>query len=422
VSKTTQGFPTVEGFDPLSAAFLSDPVPMIRKAQQTAPIFYHEPLKMWVITKHADICAAARDYETFSSKALGLIPPPDDLADRVPPAMDKEIFITMDPPEHIGSRAVVAQFFTARAVTKLEQPTREIANRLIDGFIDKGQCDFMNDFAYQLSLEVILQLLGVPSERAADYRRWTGDLFTVFTPKSQAQSMSDEERRQHWSGLVECYEFFDGLVSEREANPKNDVLTNMLQAKTPDGRPLVNRSRIRSNIFELIAAGNDTTANLMGAMLQLLQENPEQWEDLRQHPELMGNAVEETLRRRGSAPGLFRITTREVEIGGTTIPKGEIVWLLFIAGGLDDDKFENPEKFDIRRKGADAHTTFGHGRHMCLGNALARLEIKVGMGEFFRRIPDWRIIENQKLHYLPTFTVLALEKLLIQWNAATPRG
>jgi cytochrome P450 len=420
MSKTTQGFPTVEGFDPLSDAFLSDPVPMILKALQTAPTFYHEPLKMWVITKHADICAAARDYETFSSKALGLIPPPDDLAHRVPPNMDKEIFITIDPPEHTGSRKAVAPFFTPGAVARMEQPTREIANRLIDGFIHKGQCDFMNDFAYRLSLEVIMQLVGIPPERAADYRRWTADLFTVFTPKSSAQPMSEEERRLHWSGLVECYEFFDALVSEREADPKEDLLTKMLQAKAPDGGPLVNRSRIRSNIFELVAAGNDTTANLMGAMLQLLEENPEQWEDLRRHPELLGNAAEETLRRRGSAPGLFRITTRDVEIGGATIPKGEIVWLLFIAGGLDDEKFENPKKFDIRRQSAGEHVAFGHGRHTCLGNMLARLEIKVGMEEFFRRIPDWRIVKGQKLHYLPTFTVLALEKLPIEWDPVRP--
>lgn len=411
-------YPTVEGFDPLSEAFLNDPVPMIRKAQKTAPTFYYPPLKMWVITQHADICTAARDYETFSSKALGLIPPPADLAHRVPPNVDQELFIVIDPPQHTGSRTAVAPFFTPRAVAKTEQPAREIANRLIDSFIARGSCDFMYDFAYPYSLEVITQLVGIPSDRGADLRRWTADLFSVFSPKSQDKPMTEEERRQRWTGLIECFDFFEALASEREAHPQDDVLTKMLQAKTPDGQPLVNRSRILRHVNELIAAGNDTTPNLMAAMLQLLQENPAQWADLQQNPDLMPAAVEETLRRRGTSPGLFRITTRDVEIGGTTIPKGEVVWLLFVAGGLDEQKFENPEQFNIRRAGASEHLAFGHGRHMCLGNALARLEVRVGMQEFFRRIPDWRIVPDQKLTYLQTLTVLALEKLQIEWDPA----
>ncbi|RJG02619.1 cytochrome P450 [Noviherbaspirillum sedimenti] len=413
---TAHAFPTVEGFDPLSEEFLNNPVPMIQKAQEQAPVFYHEPLKMWVITHYSDICNAARDYETFSSKALGLIPPPDDLAHRVPPDAEKELFVAIDPPEHTGSRMSVAPFFTARAVAKMEQPSREIANRLIDQFIAKGSCDFMYDYAYPFSLEVIMQLLGIPTERAADYRQWTADLFSVFSPKSMTKPMAEDELRERWTRLIECFEFFDALAKDREANPRDDVLTKMMQAKGPDGQPLVNRSRILRHINELVAAGNDTTPNLMGAMFQLLEENPDQWDDLRQHPELMSGAVEETLRRRGTSPGLFRITTRDVEMGGTTIPEGEIVWLLFTAGGLDAQKFPNPEKFDIRRANAVEHLAFGHGRHMCLGNPLARLEIKVGMEEFFRRIPDAHIVKNQKLTYLPVLTVLALEKLMVEWD------
>lgn len=415
-ANNTLDFPTVEGFDPLSEEFLNDPVPMIQKAQQIAPVFYYEPLKMWVVTKHADICTVARDFETYSSKALRFVAPPDDLAHRVPPNVDQELFIVSDPPEHTGSRAAVAPFFTPRAIAKMEEPARQIANRLIDGFIDKGSCDFMYDFAYPYSLEVILLLLGLPTERAADYRQWTADLFSIFSPKSQDKPISDEERRERWTRLIDCFDFFDALASEREANPKDDVLTKMLQAKKPDGTPLVNRSRILRNINELVAAGNDTTPNLMAAMLQLLEENRDQWEDLQNNPELISGAVEETLRRRGTSPGLFRITTRDAELGGTTIPAGEVIWLLFVAGGLDDEKFEDAKTFNIRRGNAAEHLAFGHGRHMCLGNPLARLEIKIGMEEFFRRIPNWQLVKDQKLTYLPFLTVLGLEKLLVEWD------
>ncbi|MCI2810985.1 cytochrome P450 [Eoetvoesiella caeni] len=414
----TSSFPRLEDFDPLSPEFMKNPAPLIRKAQAEKPVFYHEPLKMWVITKHEDICNAARDYETFSSRALGLVPPPDDLAERVPANFDKEFFIAIDPPEHTGSRMSVAPFFTQRASEKMGDPTREIANRLIDSFIDKGKCDFMKDYAYPLSLEVITRMVGLPPERAADYRRWTADLFNVFTPKSMVKPMSDEVRRACWESVLECFDFFNALVSDREKNPRDDVLSKMLQAKDKEGNPLVNRSRIVRHVHELMAAGNDTTPNLMARMLQFLEEYPDQRELLRKQPELMANAVEETLRLRGTSPGLFRITTRDVEIGGATIPAGSSIWLLFAAGGLDDAKFENPEVFDITRSNAKEHLSFGHGRHMCLGNPLARLEVHIGMEEILRRIPGIRIVKDQELTYLPTLTVTALESLMVEWDPA----
>jgi cytochrome P450 len=156
----------------------------------------------------------------------------------------------------------------------------------------------------------------------------------------------------------------------------------------------------------------------MAAMLQLFEEYPDQREALRKDPSLMTNAVEETLRLRGTSPGLFRITTRDVEIGGTTIPKGSIVWLLFIAGGLDEEHFPDSKRFDITRTNANEHLAFGHGRHMCLGNPLARLEVKAAMEELFRRIPQIRVVPNQKLSYLPVLTVVALKGLRLEWNGS----
>lgn len=414
----TSAFPRVEGFDPLSPEFLRDPVSAIRKAQDTAPVFYHEALKMWVITKHSDICMAARDFQTFSSQALGIVPPPEDMADSAPKGWEKEAFIAIDPPVHTHARMSVAQYFTPRELDKLAEPTRQIANELIDQFIDHGECDFMHDFAYPLSLRVIMQFLGIPTEHAADYRRWTDDLFSVFTPKSMIKPMSDEDRRKHWQGLTECFQFYEELTRDREENPRGDILTKMLQARDRDGNPAISRPAVVMHINEFVAAGNDTTSNLMAVMLQLLSEHPDQWEELKQTPDLMANAVEEALRIRGTSPGLFRITTKDVEIGGTTIPKGQIVWLLFVGGGLDPDKFDQPEKFDIHRANSKEHLAFGFGRHMCLGNPLARLEARIAMNELFRRIPGIRIVPGQDLEYLPTLTVLALKQLRVEWDPA----
>ena len=415
-------FPTVEGFDPLSPEFLANPAPHVRKAQDTAPVFYYHPLRMWIITSYEDICKAARDYKTFSSKALGLVPPPEDLVPLVPERMEEQFIIAIDPPEHNLSRRSMAPLFGPRSMEKLEKPIRDIANRYIDAFISKGECDLMHEFCYPLSLDVIVTLLGVPRDRFDDFRQWTDDVFAVFTPKSKyaaeiTKPMPDDERREHWLGLIEYNKYFDELLTDREVNPRDDLLSAMAHAADREGNRLIPREKVLRHIQELIAAGNDTTANTIGAMVHLLTEHPDQLEKIRSNPALMPNAVEEALRIRGTSPGLFRITTRDVEIGGATIPEGSSVWLLFAGAGYDETKFEDALVFDVERENASEHLAFGHGRHTCIGNPLARLEAICAVEELYRRIPDIRVKPNQQLDYLPVLTVLTLTKLIVEWDS-----
>ncbi len=415
--------PVIDGFDPLSQDFLSNPIPHIQNARTVSPVFFYPPLGMWVVTGYDNICQAARNTEVFSSKALGLVPPPADLAHRVPEKMEEQFIIAIDPPQHTESRMGLAPFFTPRKLVALEDDIRRIANELIDDFIEKGSCEFMHDFCYPLSLRVIMELLGIPQDRAADYRRWTDDIFQLFTPRSEdnVKPITEEERRARWSGVLDYNDFFDALLDERERNPQDDLVSKMLQAKDKDGNPAIPRMRLLRHIQELVAAGNDTTANLLAVMVQLLTDHPAQREDLAQNPELMANAVEEALRIRGTSPGLFRFTTRETALGGVTIPAHANVWLLFAAGGLDDDKFIDAARFDIRRENADQHLSFGHGRHACMGSPLARVEIKAAMEELLRRIPDIRVTPGQRLDYLPTLTVLALKHLTVEWTPAVTK-
>lgn len=419
MSTGTASFPVLEGFDPFGEDFLTDPAQTIKRAQATAPVFYYEPLRMWVVTRHADICRAARDWQTFSSKATGFVPPPDDLKHKVPDTFIDDHYIALDPPEHTSDRTAVARSFLPRELQKQEANIRRITNELIDKFVDKGTCDFMQDFCYPLSLGVIIGLLGVPPERAADYRIWTEDLFSVLTPKSKdavSKPMTDKERRERWTRLVAGQDFFGELVAERGRCPMDDLISVMLQAKDPAGNPAVPPRRIIRQINELVAAGNDTTANLMAQMLIFLGRNPEQDAEVRANPALLPDVVEETLRRRGTSPGLFRLTTKDAELGGVTIPEGSLVWLLYIAGGLDEGVFPNSEKFDIHRPNKEKHLAFGHGRHSCLGNPLARLEARVAFEELLKRVPDIHVKPGQSLEYLPVMTVTTLNHLEVQWT------
>jgi cytochrome P450 len=413
------GYPILEGFDPLSPEFLADPVPWVHRAQQECPVFYYPGLNIWVVTRYEDICMVARDHETFSSRALSMIPPPDDLADRVPKDFVGEHFVAIDPPEHTASRGAVAKFFLPAEINKQADAIRDIANELVDTFIERGACDIMQDYCYPLSLRVIIRLLGIPPERYSDYRQWTEDLFAIFTPKTEDGSvkpMSETERRQRWERLIAGSDFFSELVEQRRAHPQNDLVTAMLQAKDGEDRQAIPTSRIIRHINELVAAGNDTTANLMGHMIQFFDRDPAQFDEVKCDPALLVNAVEEALRRRGSSPGLFRIATRDVEVAGTRIPKNALIWVLYIGGGLDESRFSDSEKFDIHRKNANRHLAFGHGRHSCLGNPLARLEARLGLEVLFTRIPDIRVAPGQTLHYQPVMTVLTLDSLRVEWG------
>jgi cytochrome P450 len=409
-------FPTLDGFDPFSPAFLRNPAPMIKRAQTDRPVFYYPPLKLWVITRYDDICRAARDWETFSSKALGVVPPPDRLKARIPDNFADEHFIAIDPPEHTVDRSAVAPHFLPKELRKQEDNIRRIANELIDGFVDRGSCDLMHEFAYPLSLGVIIGLLGVPPQRAADYRQWTEDMFAVFTPKSGvSKPMSEEERDERWGRLADAQDFFRRLVEDRGRCPADDLVTKMRAAKDKEGNPAMPDSRIVRHITEFVAAGNDTTANLIGQMMLFLDRHPDQFEEVKRDPELLTNVIEETLRIHGTSPGLFRTTTRDVEISGTIIPANAQVWLLYFAGGLDETKFSDSERFDIHRANANRHLAFGHGRHTCLGNILARLEAKIGFEALLQRISNIHVTPGQELDYQPTMTVLTLNHLNTQW-------
>ncbi|MEO8721948.1 MAG: cytochrome P450 [Sphingobium sp.] len=418
MAQDTASFPTLEGFDPLGPEFLSNPAPIIKRAQQTVPIFYYPDLRMWVITRYDDICYAARDWETFSSHATSFVPPPNDLKHRIPDDYINNHFISLDPPEHTADRSAVNRPFLPSELRKQEDNIRRIANDLIDQFIDRGRCDFMQEFCYPLSLNVIMGLTGMPVERADDYRIWTEDLFSVLTPKTAdavTKPMSEEERRERWTRLAEGQEFFENFVAERARCPMGDLTSTILQKTDAAGQPAIPIPRIVRKLHELVAAGNDTTANLMGLMLLQLAAYPDQDKEVRADPALLSNVVEETLRLRGTSPGLFRITTKDVDINGTLIPKDSLVWLLYIGGGLDESHFPDSERWDIHRPNRDKHLAFGHGRHTCLGNPLARLEARVAFEELFKRIPDIRVVPNQKIEFLPVLTVTTMNHLEAEW-------
>lgn len=341
----------------------------------------------------------------------------------MPASLTGDAFIALDPPEHTVARKKANTWFTRSRVEAMEPGILARAGKLIDSFVGAGRCDLMHAYCYALTLGTIVDLLGMNPDDMLRFRDWTEDMFSLMSPikpdsgdESKLRPISEKERRERWGRIAEARRYYAAVADDRRTSPCDDLITEMVAARDEDGRPLLSEHQIVTHIMELIAAGNDTTANLMGHTVLFLDETPEQVEELRRDPSLWPNAVEEGLRRRGSSVMNFRLTTRDVELGGIAIPAGSVIGVMFASGGHDETYFAAPRTFDIHRVNASTHLSFGKGRHLCMGAPLARVLARHGLQTLYERIPDLRVVPGQKLEYVPTYTAVTLKGLAVEWN------
>ncbi|MBV9971042.1 MAG: cytochrome P450 [Xanthobacteraceae bacterium] len=420
---TTQNTrPTLEGFDPFAPDHLRDPYPMFARARAEAPVFYYEPLNFWMVTRYEDVAQVVRDFETFSSNVWRVVPRPADFADQLPENLMANSFINLDPPAHTVSRKNAQKAFTRGLVAALEPRIGEICHELIDGFISAGQCDLMPDFCYPMSLRVIVHMLGLPEEDMPKFRQWTEDVFSLMSPAargddSTSKPMPREEVLERYGRLAHAYEYYSAIVEARRREPTDDLTSAMARARADDGTAAIAQDRIVMHMLELTAAGNDTTANNIANMIRFFDDNPDQLARALEDPALMDNAIEEGLRLRAASPTMFRLTTRDVALSGVTVPANSVVCVNFGAANHDEEHFGDPSKFNIDRKNADEHFTFGKGRHFCLGAPLARLETKVALNSLYGRLGPIHVLPDQDEVYLPVITLDSRLHMRVVWRA-----
>jgi cytochrome P450 len=426
LSTTETPTPQFDELDLLSQEFLANPNPTLEKALDEAPVFFMPQFGFWAVTRYEDVKRVLSDYETFSQNAATMLPPPADLADRISPALLMEGLATADPPFHTTLRRPVNDVFKRRHVNEMEPVIEQIASSLIDGFADRGRCDLLREYFYEVSQRTVLKFIGLPDdeETLPRYHQWGDDEVALFTARPRPgeelhQFLSDEELRTRWSRLADASDFLSEICDDRRRNPKDDLITDLIGMKDERGEPLFTETQVLGMIMILVTAGTHATAISMAQLLVLLESNPEQYAEARTDRAALRLAVEEGLRLRGPGIGLFRWTTRDVEVAGVTIPKDSLVMAMFCSSGLDERKFECPMQFDIHRDQVDEHLAFGHGRHFCLGAPLARLEADIAMRTLFDRLPDLRIVPGQHLSYAPSIIAFMLERLEVEW---TPGG
>jgi cytochrome P450 len=320
----------------------------------------------WSVTRYDDIERASKDWETFSSQRRGVT-----IAEGAvfPAALEQFVFVMMDPPAHVKHRAIVHKVFTPRAVAAHEPEIRRVITELVDGVIERGECDMVEDVA---------DMLGVPSEDRRKLFHWT-NMFadTSVTPEAGQQLVAE------MGGYV------GGLVAERRAKPRDDLLSRLIEAQV-DGERLTD-FEVTAHFAQLMAAGNETTRNSLAGGLLALQEYPDQRQALIDDPSKIPGAVEEILRWHTPVMYQARTATRAVELCGAEIEEDQLVVLWFVSGNRDPRAFHDPDHFDVHRAQGKQMAFGAGGRHFCLGNQLARFELRVALEEILRRMPDLRV-------------------------------
>jgi cholest-4-en-3-one 26-monooxygenase len=386
--------PTRDDIDLISGAFWGrNPHEAFTWMRANAPVYWDG--RAWGITRHEDLRAVSKDPATFSN-AKGIRAD----ADAIP------MMIDMDDPEHVRRRKLVNKGFTPRRVREREDEVRQACDQIIDAVAEKGECDFVWDIAAPLPLIVIGNDLGVAPEDRDQLLAWSDAMLTALTGDPEAMGPAAE-------AFVGYTEYATGVIADRRAEPRDDLMSVLCHAEV-DGDTLDHDSLVHESLLILIG-GDETTRHVISGGAWKLLDDRSQWEDLRADPGLLDTAVEEMLRWVTPIKNMNRTATRDVVVGDQQIHEGDNVLLLYPSANRDEDVFEDPFRFDIRRSPND-HVAFGFGTHFCLGNSLARLELKVMFEQLLARLPDLELVDAAEPTYRAANFVSGYEAMPVRFS------
>ena len=387
----------------LPADFLANPYPVYSVLREQQPM-RRMPDGSWLLTRHADLVAVYRDAASFSSdKHIEFAPrfnlPPHGSAEAPAPLYQHHTtsLVFSDPPLHTRVRRLLMGALTRRAIAEMEAGLVQLVDRLLDGLAGRGAGDLIEDYAAAIPVEVIGNLLGVPLAERGPLRAWSLAILGALEP-----SLSHDQHALGNRSVLEMLDYLRSLVERRRrqpGDPEHDVLTRLIRGDGPDEQ--LSELELLHNCIFLLNAGHETTTNLIGNALVLLQEHPAALDSLlrglhgtRHQPEaqetLLTRAVDEVLRMESSNQLGNRRALRPVRVGGVDLPEGSLVTLCIGAANRDPAVFSQPGVPDLERD-PNRHLAFGLGIHQCAGLHLARLEGRIALGRFLARFPGYRL-------------------------------
>lgn len=369
-------------YNPLSPEVQNDPYAYYTELRDRAPVAWIEPMRAWAVSRYADVDFILRNPRLFSSaswKSAATGNP--NLVQKVPS------LLSMDPPDHTRLRKLANRGFTPRLIRAMEPRVQAIVHDLLEPLMQHGEADLVPLFTVPLPIIVIAEMLGVEVERQADFKRWSDALVRAFN-RSPDPAIRAEIRQS----VSELRAYVELMIHRRRSEPGDDLITALVQAE--EERQMLSPLEILGLVVLLLAAGNETTTNLIGNAVLALHEHPDELAKVRAARASVAALVEEVLRYDSPIQAVFRQTTETVELDGGTLPSGATVLVLVGSANRDERKFPNPNRFDVERNPAD-HVGFGYGIHYCLGAPLARLEGRLALEALLFACPSFTLACEQ---------------------------
>lgn len=367
---------------------------IFKRLRQESPVHYTEESQAgpyWSITKYDDVKAVDMDHKRFSSDIMNggirlggqrMVEPPDEI-------FHLPMFIMQDQPKHTEQRKVVAPMFTASHLANFEELIRNRTQKVLDELPDGESFNWVNKVSIELTSRMLATLFDVPQEDRLKLIHWSDTVERITDPDFF------ETPEEGFQELWKCFEYFNGIWEERKAKggDGNDLISMLARGETTKN---MTPNEFLGNIILLIVAGNDTTRNSMSAGIKGFNQYPDQLIKVHSNKDLLNNMVSEIIRWQSPVGHMCRTAMEDVQIQGKTIKKWEKVAIWYTSGNRDDNKFEDPDVFDIEREDARQHLSFGFGIHRCLGNRLADLQLKILWEEILERFTHIEITGETK--------------------------
>ncbi len=405
-----------EEFDFLDPALQRCPFEFYQSLREHAPVYREPSTGYYIVSRYDDILEVKRNPTLYSNDYARFIsqkkPPPEALAIyrqglRRPATLQRS-----DPPAHGRYRKLIGKTFTISRVRALAPDISRVVNDLIDRFPAGGELDFVAAFGVPLPCYIIADQIGVPREQALLLKLWSDALL------DPVGLMITPEREVECARLtLEFQRYFAAAIEDRRRAPRDDILSDL--SSRIEGEDPFTVEEVVNMIEQIMTGGNESTTGLLGSAMLLLCRHPGQQRYLRENPDQVENFIEEALRTETPVQSNFRLVTADTQLAGVSLPKGAVLVLRYASANRDERKFSDPETFDVCRRDARAHISFGAGIHHCPGGMLAREETKLAFTELLRRFENFELaVDESQLRYHPTFFLRGLQSLPLR---VTPR-
>jgi cytochrome P450 len=411
--------PHLDGYAPLSEEQLAAPFPVWKAARDTCPVFYAPEIGVWTATRYEDVVRILDDPETFANGGT--------LGGRRVPARHREAFpdgvwsnaalINRDGDNHKKAKVLAQRAFIPSRVNRMKPAMESLADELLNPLVARGHGDLVTEFAAPFTIRTITRALGLPEEDAGLIHQVTEDALVILTPGNAEEADDDSaftpDQLERFDRVVGFHEYLVSVITQKREAPDGGIISALAGVEIDGAR--LSDGDVTGMVLEQLVAGNDTAANAIAHAVLYLSGEPQLWDAVAADPALIPGVVEEVVRRHSPSKGLFRRATRDVEIGGATIPRGELIHVLWGSANTDERQFPDPLAVRLDRENLDSHVGFGRGEHRCLGVVLARLECRIALEAVFRRLGRVTVTEPQPLRYAPALTNVSLLGLQARW-------